>query len=97
MLSGPAQCQLDGSNTKSIFFGSFYRPKATDSLGKLGSLPVIFIKMGNIVQKNRVILAGDVHAPDINWPNLESSTYLLSPSEKLLEKADEHVRSKTTC
>ena len=25
------QCQLAGSNTKSIFFGSFYRPKATDS------------------------------------------------------------------
>lgn len=43
-----------------------------------------------MVQKNSVILVGDVHAPDINWPNLESSTYLLSPSEKLLEKADEH-------
>ena len=37
-----------------------------------------------------MILAGDFNAPDINWPNLDSSTYLTSPSERLLEMIDEH-------
>ena len=46
--------------------------------------------MGNILPKNSVILAGDFNAPDINWPNLDSSTYLTSPSERLLEMIDEH-------
>ena len=46
--------------------------------------------MGNILPKNNVILAGDFNAPDINWPNLDSSTYLTSPSERLLEMIDEH-------
>ena len=47
--------------------------------------------MGNILPKNSVILAGDFNAaPDINWPNLDSSTYLTSPSERLLEMIEEH-------
>ena len=83
------QCQLAGSNTKSIFFGSFYRSKATDS-ESLEALQSSLLKMGNILPKNSVILAGDFNAPDINWPNLDSSTYLTSPSERLLEMIDEH-------
>ena len=85
------QCQLAGSNTKSIssFFGSFYRSKATDS-ESLEALQSSLLKMGNIPPKNCVILAGDFYAPDINWPNLDSSTYLTSPSERLLEMIDEH-------
>ena len=83
------QCQLAGSNTKSIFFGSFYRPKATDS-ECLEALQSSLLKMGSIMSKNSVILAGDFNAPDINWPNLESPTYLTSPSERLLEMVAEH-------
>lgn len=80
------QCQLAGSNIKSIFFGSFYRSKATDS-ESLEALQSSLLKMGNILQKNSVILAGDFKAPSINWPNLDS--YLTSPSERLLEMMDE--------
>ena len=81
------QCQLAGSNIKSIFFGSFYRSKATDS-ESLEALQSFLLKMGNILPKNSVILAGDFKAPSINWPNLDS--YLTSPSERLLEMMDEH-------
>lgn len=41
-----------------------------------------------------MILAGDFNAPGINWSNLESSIYLSSPSEKLLEMVDEHDRKQ---
>ena len=48
------------------------------------------LKMGNILPKNSMILAGDLNAPNIDWPNLDSSTYLTSPAERLLEMIDEH-------
>ena len=44
------QCQLAGSNIKSIFFGSFYRSKATDS-ESLEALQSSLLKMGNILPK----------------------------------------------
>ena len=68
-------------------------PKATVS-ESLEVLQPTLLKMGNILLKNSVIFAGDFNVSDINWPNLESSTYLSSPSEKLLEIVYEH---KTTC
>ena len=81
------QCKLAGSNTKSIFFGSFYRSKATDSKS-LEALQSSLVKIGYILPKNSVILAGDFNAPDINCPSLDS--YLTSPSGRLLEMIDEH-------
>ena len=66
------QCQLAGSNTKPIYFGSFYRSKATDS-ESLEALQSSLLKLGNILPKNCVILAGDFNAPDINWPHLNFS------------------------
>ena len=51
--------------------------------------PFVF-KMGKILPKNSVILAGDFNAPGNNWPNLDSSTYLTLPCERLLKMIDEH-------
>ena len=58
--------------------------KATDS-ESLEALQSSSLKMGNILPKNSVILAGDFNAPEIKWPN-----YLTSPPERLLEMINEH-------
>ena len=61
--------------------------KATDS-ESLEALQSSSLKIGNILPKNSVILAGDFNAPEIKWPNLDS--YLTSPPERLLEMINEH-------
>ena len=54
------------------------------------ALQSFLFKMGNTLPKNGVILAGDFNAPDMNWPNLDSSTYLTLPCERRLKMIDEH-------
>lgn len=69
------KCQLLGPHTKSIYFRSFYRPKASDTKS-LQELQTSLLKMGLNLHKNSVILAGDFNAPDIDWNNTETPTNL---------------------
>ena len=63
---------------------------ACSSRRDVEALQSSLLKMGYILQKKSVILAGDFNAPDINWSNVDSSTYLTSPSERLIEMIDKH-------
>ena len=82
------QCQLAGRKSKSILFGSYYRPNVSDMDG-LVELNVSLLKMRDNINKSNVLLAGDFNAPDIDWQNPETSS-TCKTSERLLEIIDEH-------
>jgi len=84
------QCQLAGAgNAKSIHFGSHYRRDKSD-LESLDELNTSFLKMGDVLHKNNVILTGDFNAPDIDWVNSSNPGSLSQASTKLLEITNDH-------
>ena len=85
------QCQLADKKTKSLLFGSYYRPNASN-VTSLDELDASLLKLGNSVHKNNIIVSGDFNAPDIRWDNEYSSQ---SPaSDRLLEIIDDHDQSQ---
>ena len=85
------QCQLTDKKTKSLLFGSYYRPNSTN-VTSLDELDASLLKLGNSVHKNNIIVSGDFNAPDINWDTEYSSQ---SPaSDRLLEIIDDHDLSQ---
>ena len=85
------QCQLADKKTKSLLFGSYYRPNSSN-VTSLDELDASLLKLGNSVHKNNIIVSGDFNAPDIRWDNEYSSQ---SPaSDRLLEIIDDHDQSQ---
>ena len=82
------QCQIKNRRSKSLFFASFYRPNAND-LNSLNELDASLFKLGDKINTNNVILAGDFNAPNINWNDL-NITNGPTISERLLDVAGEH-------
>lgn len=66
------QCQLADKKTKSLLFGSYYRPNSSN-VTSLGELDASLLKLGNSVHKNNIIVSGDFNAPDISWDTEYSS------------------------
>ena len=60
------QCQLADKKTKSLLFGSYYRPNSSNVIS-LDELDASLLKLGNSVHKNNIIVSGDFNAPDISW------------------------------
>ena len=58
-LFGPNANSRDAKST-CIYFGSYYRPNKSDLIS-LEELNVLLLKMGSILHKNNVILAGLVY------------------------------------
>ena len=85
------QCQLADKKTKSLLFGSYYRPNSSN-VTSLDELDASLLKLGNSVHKNNIIVSGDFNAPDIRWDTEYSSQ---SPaSNRLLEIIDDHDQSQ---
>ena len=85
------QCQLADKKTKSLLFGSYYRPNSSNVIS-LDELDASLLKLGNSVHKNNIIVSGDFNAPDISWDTEYSSK---SPaSDRLLEIVDDHDLSQ---
>ena len=85
------QCQLADKKTKSLPFGSYYRPNSSN-VSSLNELDASMLKLGNSVHKNNIIFSGDFNAPDIDW-NTEYSSQ--SPaSDRLLEIIEDHDLSQ---
>ena len=85
------QCQLADKKTKSLLFGSYYRPNSSN-VTSLDELDASLLKLGNSVHKNNIIVSGDFNAPDISWDTEYSSQ---SPaSGRLLEIIDDHDLSQ---
>ena len=85
------QCQLADKKTKSLLFGSYYRPNSSN-VTSLEELDASLLKLGNSVYKNNIIVSGELNAPDINWDTEYSSQ---SPaSDRLLEVIDDHDLSQ---
>ena len=85
------QCQLADKKTKSLLFGSYYRPNSSD-VTSLVELDASLLKLGNNVHKNNIIVSGDFNAPDISWDTEYSSQ---SPaSDRLFEIIDDHDLSQ---
>lgn len=85
------QCQLADKKTKSLLFGTYYRPNSSNIIS-LDELDTSLLKLGNSVHKNNIIVSGDFNAPDISWDTEYSSK---SPtSDRLLEIADDHDLSQ---
>ena len=77
------QCQHKGTKTKSILLSSYYRPHVSDE-NSLHELQASLFEMGNSINSNDVVLAGDFNAPNINWVNNEMNGNVAT-SEKLLD------------
>ena len=82
------QCQIKNRRSKSLFFASFYRPNVND-LNSLNELDASLFKLGDKINTNNVILAGDFNAPNINWNDLNIPNGP-TMSERLLDVACEH-------
>ena len=82
------QCPIQNKRSKSLFFTSFYRPNRNDidSLQELGSS---IFKLGNRLNTNNVIVAGDFNAPNHKWNDLEPTTNWSFNSERLLKIIDD--------
>ena len=76
------QCQIK-NRSKSLFFASFYRPNVND-LNSLNELDASLFKLGDKINTNNVILAGDLNAPNINWNDLNIPNGLLCLSDFLM-------------
>ena len=82
------QCQIQNKGLKSLFLASFYRPSMND-MHSLQELDLSSFKLGNRLNSNNVIIAGDVYAPDLKWSNPDATSHS-SNSERLLDIIDEH-------
>lgn len=82
------QCQIKNKTSKSVFFASFYRPNKND-INSLEELDSSLFKLGDRLNSNNIIVAGDFNTPDLKWDDLET-TNCSSNSERFLEIIDEH-------
>ena len=86
------QCQIQNKRSKSLFLCSYYRPSMNDA-NSIDELDASLFKLGEKLNKNNVIVAGDFNAPNINWTD-HSTTNSSPTSERLLEIIDEHGLSQ---
>ena len=85
------QCQLADKKTKSLLFGSSYRPNSFNVIS-LDELDASLSKLGKSVHKNNIIVSGDFNAPDIIW----DTEYSNQPpaSDRMLEIIDDHESTR---
>ena len=76
------QCKLAERKFRCVLFGSYYRTNASD-MRSLEELEASYLKIGDNIHKNNVIIAGDFNAPDIDWQNPVDSN-------RLVELIDDH-------
>ena len=70
------QCQIQNKKSKSLFLASFYQPNKNDISG-LQELDSSLFKLGDRINKNDVIVAGDFNAPDLKMERLWYNKLLL--------------------